>query len=1126
MRLFEMVRTLSQLKDKEGRFLLGYVYRHLAECEGIKPAENFKKAFKCFSDDILKDFQPALLGKALTYLNIPNSNEELYIKYLSEAAKAEDTDCLKKIRNLIRSLNLKIDDPDDRALFKDCVKFVRTSKAKSLFLAGGISLLPHDSENEEITYSGIFDWFVEAADIGDEMSEMLLGYYHAAGFYLEPNKKMALKYLGRALRKGNTQASAIIAVILENDEFPPRDLKKFDEYLTNQDDRHFTLLRKTVENRNKKSKKKRADEDLPPQSPRRRGLYCSDAVERSARFGKRNDAEELFSNPDFCLKAADLGLGEAQLQVGLTRLESAVSESEKRKAFDIIEKAQKNGAAESDAHLGWLLINGVGTKRDFKKGHGLLERGCSSGSPLALYRMGRALFEGLGVPKDLLAAENYFFEAADNDNAEAALKLAEMYHNGLGSKTDRFKSLACLYKAAILGNADAQYRYGRAIMPKSRLSGLVCDVGAARGDFAYDVFNSSVNGLFENTPPAAKPPRRNGNSRNGRSVSKESHSRNLRTILNMEEVDLLASVEIAHEFSDAILFLQSAAEKNHPLALLRLGECLLTGTDIERDVESAIAYFEAAADEGAIEAHSYLGLASLFGVGRPSDVPKAIKHFKVAGQHGSAFAQTMLGEIYANPRHGINEVKEGLRWYRRAAAKNNPYTWYLLAELCHRGENLEPDLFKALKFHEKADAAGDAASRFQIYVLLSENPLNPSPEIVEKHLLESAKRGSTDALFVLAKLFQTGRVFEQNVKLAVDSHKLASDGGHDGSMVELGKMSLAGTAGTAGIDGSDAALEYFLEAERLGNPEATYLIGKMSAEGLAGLPRDPRRAFERYRKAAALGQRDALFEIGKFRAGEELSPEEFRLKVDCLEKAARFGQPGAVTIMGDLVREGRLGAPDPGKALRLYEYAASLEEPEALYRLGLLSLEAKEDKDRLKKAFDFFLRASAKNHAPSQFCLHVFLDEGLLGKKDEAGAMKYLELAAENGSGDAQRELGLRFLRGVSVEKDVSEALKWLGKAEENGDGRASRVIADTLFKGEGVKADPAKAVKHYESAADKGDGGAQYALAMICLKGSAGFRDPDKAFRLFNLAKDRGYPRSFYYLGVMAEKGEGTPKD
>ncbi len=136
-----------------------------------------------------------------------------------------------------------------------------------------------------------------------------------------------------------------------------------------------------------------------------------------------------------------------------------------------------------------------------------------------------------------------------------------------------------------------------------------------------------------------------------------------------------------------------------------------------------------------------------------------------------------------------------------------------------------------------------------------------------------------------------------------------------------------------------------------------------------------------------------------------------------------------------------------------------------------------------------------------------------------------LQASADAGDRTAEFELGRRFYYQRSV-KDDAKALHWFELAAQQGVPWAEYETATMYINGEGAQADAVKAMTWYRAAARDGILVANYDIGYMYLTGEAVARDPAESARWLKIAADGGEPRAQYFLGLMYRDGTGVPQD
>jgi TPR repeat protein len=215
----------------------------------------------------------------------------------------------------------------------------------------------------------------------------------------------------------------------------------------------------------------------------------------------------------------------------------------------------------------------------------------------------------------------------------------------------------------------------------------------------------------------------------------------------------------------------------------------------------------------------------------------------------------------------------------------------------------------------------------------------------------------------------------------------------------------------------------------------------------------------------------------------------------------------AMTLMGEIYRDGAAVVRDEHEASRWYRLASNLGDPQAAYELGALLLQGANGvpKDPAAAKAQFEL-AAAKTHPGSLYNLGVMALQGADGKTpDYAKAAQYFLRAAKAGDDDAAYSYGVMLRDGKGASQDIAEAIHWLKRAADDGIIAGQVEYAIMLFNGEGVPKDEAGAAKILLTAAARGNPIAQNRVAHLYASGQALPKDLAKAAAWNSFAKAAG---------------------
>jgi len=267
-----------------------------------------------------------------------------------------------------------------------------------------------------------------------------------------------------------------------------------------------------------------------------------------------------------------------------------------------------------------------------------------------------------------------------------------------------------------------------------------------------------------------------------------------------------------------------------------------------------------------------------------------------------------------------------------------------------------------------------------------------------------------------------------------------------------------------------------------GYPEAQFYLADCYGEGQLGLTADPKEAFALYHSAAKNGHAQSAYrvavcsEIGHEEAG---GTKRDPLKaVQWYKKAAALGDTPAMYKMGMIHLKGLLGQPrNPREGVSWLKRAAERadeENPHALHELALMYQNAGSNdvviRDE-KYASELFHQAADLGYKFSQFRLGMAYEYALMGcpVDNRMSIIWYTRAAAQ---GEHQSELALSgwYLTGSEgiLQQNDTEAYLWARKAATAGLAKAEYAMGYFTEVGIGVTANLEDAKRWYWRAAGK----------------------------------------------------------
>lgn len=188
-------------------------------------------------------------------------------------------------------------------------------------------------------------------------------------------------------------------------------------------------------------------------------------------------------------------------------------------------------------------------------------------------------------------------------------------------------------------------------------------------------------------------------------------------------------------------------------------------------------------------------------------------------------------------------------------------------------------------------------------------------------------------------------------------------------------------------------------------------------------------------------------------------PADAEQAVDWYSAAVRKGDVQAVMALALMKLEGEGTPKDVQGAAKLFEEAAAKGNVQAHYNLGMLRLEGNGiPADTAKAAEHFRLAAEAGNH-DAQYAYATMMGDGRLGAPNPGGAAEWLRKAADQGNTDAEIEFAIALFNGKGIQKNEDEAARYFEKAAHKGNPIAENRLARLYATGRGVAGDPVRAM-------------------------------------------------------------------
>lgn len=362
-----------------------------------------------------------------------------------------------------------------------------------------------------------------------------------------------------------------------------------------------------------------------------------------------------------CIKefaiAIENGDSVSQQDVGFMYYHGDLLEVDYDKAFNWYNRAALCGKRDAYLYLGKCYNFAHGCKQDYKKALQYYEMAGGRGNLEAQHNAGFLYFDGIGTDVDYDRAFFLYDNAVKGGYFYAACNLGYCYEGGFGVEKDLEKAVYYYKLAAESGDSvQAMVNLGNCYY-----YGIGCEVNY---ETAFHWFNKAAE---------------------------RGHVEGLYFVGFM----LRYNIGCEKNEKEAVKMFEKAAEQNDARSIAELGRCYYYGCGVEIDMQKSFNYYQKAADMG--NGYALACIAAFNYVGREckQDYRRAIEYFIKAMKRGN-----FLGFEYFID--SISQYNGNKKFYKDLLSDleeiKNEQAWYVIAELCCKGELVDQDYEKAYRY--------------------------------------------------------------------------------------------------------------------------------------------------------------------------------------------------------------------------------------------------------------------------------------------------------------------------------------------------------------------------------------------------------------------------------------------
>ena len=412
-------------------------------------------------------------------------------------------------------------------------------------------------------------------------------------------------------------------------------------------------------------------------------------------------------------------------------------------------------------------------------------------------------------------------------------------------------------------------------------------------------------------------------------------------------------------------FIQEAAKQNHPTALYYLGEAYYYG------------------DEGFRK-----------------DSIESIKWYEKSAKEGFFLGQATLGFLYLNARDTINAVKY---WQMAATNKNISYlaetehqtlgqVYYNLGLFYYNGEGVKHDEATGINYFKEAARYGHVYANYFMGLLYREGTeYTPQDDkIARDYIKTSAINGYAEGEALYGDYCQFGIGMERDSIQSINWYRKAYQDGYTQTAYILAYH-------YSNTEENDSIIAWGTKPESRDSSNIQFSVG--AAYYNKG---DYVNAENWWKLSAAQNDPDALWWM--YVLNENVKKDSITA-FEYLKKAVEGKIPLAINDMGCNYLNGYIVNKDIEKAKALFLEAADSGEAVAYKNLGIIYYWKEYGMKNRKLAAEYWKQGADLGDPDSQYYYGYILKKGHGVKKDKQEAIRWLKLAAQNGSEEAKEEL-------------------------------------------------------------------------------------------------------------------------
>ena len=312
------------------------------------------------------------------------------------------------------------------------------------------------------------------------------------------------------------------------------------------------------------------------------------------------------------------------------------------------------------------------------------------------------------------------------------------------------------------------------------------------------------------------------------------------------------------------------------------------------------------------------------------------------------------------------------------------------------------------------------------------------------------------------------------------------------------------------------SLDTVLQLANYGDVNAMNRVGIMYRDGIT-VQVDEAKAEQYFQKASDMGFVEAQINL----ADLKIKSGELEVAIELYQRAARSGNATAITSLINL-EDSDSAKLDLCKEIRIEAEKGNMRAVKLLADMLYSGIVYPKNQ---AEAIEWY-KISANNHnALSQFVLGVAYRDGIGVQKDSNEAIKWFTMASNHGNMRARVELANIYRRGIGVEVNISKCVEWLTLAANTGDSNSMLQLGTMYRDGQGVDVNLDLSNKWFKRYAMQGLINCEISFAELLKQGNSGLKQM-QSFKWFLDAANRGSIKGMNNVAVCYRDGSSVIAD